>query len=66
MKVDLKNIEKQDFNAIAKLISAVENFPEQVEKTISNISEKAKKKNIPVLGITGTGGSVNLLLKMNL
>ena len=57
VKVDLKDIEKQDFNAIAKLISAVENFPEQVEKTISTISEKAKKKNIPVLGITGTGGS---------
>ncbi|MGD0711564.1 MAG: methylmalonyl-CoA mutase family protein, partial [Bacteroidales bacterium] len=57
VKVDLKNIEKQDYNAIAKLISAVENFPEQVEKTISTISEKAKKKNIPVLGITGTGGS---------
>jgi len=57
VKVDLKDIEKQDFNAIAKLISAVENFPEQVENTISTISEKAKKKNIPVLGITGTGGS---------
>ncbi len=57
VKVDLKDIEKLDFNAIAKLISAVENFPEQVEKTISTISEKAKKKNIPVLGITGTGGS---------
>ena len=57
VKVDLKDIEKQDFNSIAKLISAVENFPEQVEKTILTISEKAKKKNIPVLGITGTGGS---------
>jgi methylmalonyl-CoA mutase len=57
VKVDLKDIEKQDYNAIAKLISAVENFPGQVEKTISNISDKAKKKNIPILGITGTGGS---------
>jgi methylmalonyl-CoA mutase len=57
IKVELKDIEKQDFKAIARLISAVENYPEQVEKIVSQISEKAKKKNIPVLGITGTGGS---------
>jgi isobutyryl-CoA mutase len=57
VKVDLKDIEKQDFNTIARLISAVENYPAQVEKIVSQISEKAKGKNIPVLGITGTGGS---------
>lgn len=57
VKVDIKEIEKQDFNTIARLISAVENYPAQVEKIVSQISEKAKEKNIPVLGITGTGGS---------
>ncbi len=57
IKIDIKEIEKRNFYSIAKLISAVENFPEQVEKTIIKISEIAKNKNIPILGITGTGGS---------
>jgi isobutyryl-CoA mutase len=57
VKSDIKEIEKKNFVAIAQLISSVENFPEQIESTISKINEIARKKNIPVLGITGTGGS---------
>ena len=55
--VDIKNIEKRDYRAIAKLISAVENYSEEVGDTIAQINKIAKGKNIPVLGITGTGGS---------
>jgi len=57
VKIDMKEIGKRNSYSISKLISAVENFPEQVEKIISKINEKAKSKNIPILGITGTGGS---------
>ena len=57
VKVEIKEIENQNFYSIAKLISAVENYPEQIEKIIDKITLSAKKKNNPVLGITGTGGS---------
>ena len=57
VSIDLKNIENKDFCSIAKLISAVENFPEKIEKTIKTINDIAQNKNIPILGITGTGGS---------
>ena len=57
VKVDIKEIENKNFYAIAKLISAVENYPEQIEKIITDVNNKAQKKNIPVIGITGTGGS---------
>lgn len=57
VKVDIKEIENKNFYAIAKLISAVENYPEQIEKIITDVNSKAQKKNIPVIGITGTGGS---------
>ena len=57
--VDIKDIKKRDYRAIAKLILAVENFNEEVGDTIAEINKIAKDKNIPVLGITGTGGSGN-------
>ncbi len=45
--------------AIARLISAAENFPEAVETKamLKSIEEKAVHSKSPVLGITGTGGS---------
>ncbi|MEI8203691.1 MAG: methylmalonyl-CoA mutase family protein [Bacteroidota bacterium] len=57
LKVAVSDIEKQDYVAISKLISSVENYPEEVSGIIAQINEKAAQKNIPVLGITGTGGS---------
>jgi len=53
-----KNVSKQDFNAIARVISGAENYPEEnntVLQTLKNI--KVSKSEVPVLGITGTGGS---------
>jgi methylmalonyl-CoA mutase len=43
--------------AIARVISAAENFPEIAKEALAIIHEKNKKSTIPVLGITGTGGS---------
>ena len=55
LKVTLKDIEKRDINAIAKLISACENYPEEVKGLMTELKKRSRKS--PVLGITGTGGS---------
>lgn len=55
IKITLKDIEKRDTNAIAWLISACENYPDEVNKLMAEL--KARKRRSPVLGITGTGGS---------
>ncbi len=55
VKLSLKDIEGKNINAIARLISAAENYPDEVNELLDKL---AKKKNpSPVLGITGTGGS---------
>jgi methylmalonyl-CoA mutase len=43
--------------AIAQLISAAENYPEEHASILNEIRVKASKNNTPVLGITGTGGA---------
>jgi len=52
----VKMIEK-DSVAIARIISAAENFPEKHVTVLQEIREKAKTAKVPVLGITGTGGA---------
>ena len=47
----------KDVPAIARVISAAENYAEMHEKPLTEIRDKAKTINTPVLGITGTGGS---------
>ncbi len=54
---ELKNMEKKEFGAIARIISAAENFPEIAKETLDKIHIKNKKVTAPVLGITGTGGA---------
>jgi len=49
-------VSKNSFQ-LAKAISAVENFTEKHVEFISEIRKTATKSTIPVLGITGTGGS---------
>jgi len=56
-KADINDIGKRDFRAIARLISAAENYPEQTAPLIETLRKKKNKRNSPVLGITGTGGS---------
>ena len=43
--------------AIARLISAAENFYDQHQEVFRQINALAEKNKIPVLGITGTGGA---------
>lgn len=47
----------QDDVAIARLITAIENYPEQQEQQIKKLAAKVQDSKIPVLGITGTGGA---------
>jgi isobutyryl-CoA mutase len=57
IQVKADNIFKQDHAAIARLISAAENFPEEVKPLLKELNAECRKKNTPVLGITGTGGA---------
>lgn len=59
-----KNITKETFNLenkshknLGRIISAIENSQDEVSDFLAQIKEKADNNNIPVLGITGTGGA---------
>ncbi len=54
---ELDRMESQEPLALARLISAAENFPEQSAKAFDEIHKRAENTHIPVLGITGTGGA---------
>ena len=54
---ELKKIADKNDTAIARLISAVENHPEENSAWLENIRKEIATKKIPVLGITGTGGA---------
>ena len=54
---ELSHIEDKIPTAIARLISAAENFPEIAKSTFDAIHKSNETSKIPVLGITGTGGS---------
>ncbi len=57
VQVTVDDIVKQDYVSIARLISAAENNPGEVNPLIEELAEIAKTKKSPVLGITGTGGA---------
>ena len=46
-----------NFQNIARLISAAENFPQDYEKELSALRKRALQSTSPILGITGTGGA---------
>ncbi|MCF7792758.1 MAG: methylmalonyl-CoA mutase family protein [Candidatus Cloacimonetes bacterium] len=48
---------KDKINNIARLISAAENYPEEVKDILAEVTSVAKDQSAPVVGITGTGGS---------
>ena len=54
---EIDRLTAKDPLAIARLISAAENFPEESKTTFEKVKELASKTKIPVLGITGTGGA---------
>jgi methylmalonyl-CoA mutase len=54
---EVKLLYKKNSKAIARVISAAENFPEVAKEALEEIHNKNKTSTTPVLGITGTGGS---------
>ncbi|WP_203293400.1 methylmalonyl-CoA mutase family protein [Luteirhabdus pelagi] len=54
---EVSQLKEKRPNAIARMISAAENFPETIKDALDKIHNENKKKSIPVLGITGTGGA---------
>jgi len=54
---ELNQISVKQPQAIARAISAAENFPESINNYLQLLSVQPATKTIPVLGITGTGGS---------
>ncbi len=52
-----KKLPSKETGAIARVISAAENFPEVAQPVLEKIHKENEDKNIPVLGITGTGGA---------
>ncbi|MEQ8324616.1 MAG: methylmalonyl-CoA mutase family protein [Vicingaceae bacterium] len=54
---EVAELSNQGVNAIAKLISAAENFPVESASFFKEVHSKAQKNSVPVLGITGTGGA---------
>ncbi|KFF06077.1 methylmalonyl-CoA mutase family protein [Flavobacterium reichenbachii] len=54
---EIDHIENKVSTAIARLISAAENFPEIAQPVFDKIHKSNIDSKIPVLGITGTGGA---------
>lgn len=54
---EVKHLDARNHNAIAKLISAAENFGDKHNTALTEIKALAKKSKTPILGITGTGGA---------
>ncbi len=54
---EIDQLEDKIPTAIARVISAAENFPEVAKETLEKIRIKNENSTTPVLGITGTGGA---------
>ncbi|PZR15606.1 MAG: methylmalonyl-CoA mutase, partial [Flavobacterium psychrophilum] len=54
---ELNHLAEKNPTAIARVISSAENFPEIAKDTLDAIHKQNETTNIPVLGITGTGGA---------
>jgi isobutyryl-CoA mutase len=57
VKIDEAGLRAKNVPLIAKTISAAENYPEESAPELTKIIAIAEKNQVPVLGITGTGGS---------
>ncbi len=54
---EVSHLKDKTTTAIARMISAAENFPENANSEMAKVHDMAVKVDTPVLGITGTGGS---------
>lgn len=57
LEKEMEGLEQKNPRAIARLISAAENYPERHTAVWEQIRQHNEGVNIPVLGITGTGGA---------
>lgn len=55
--VKLNGVFEKDPKTLGRLISAAENYPEEIQDLLKEIEVRAEKYKAPVLGITGTGGA---------
>ncbi|MEL6941302.1 MAG: methylmalonyl-CoA mutase family protein, partial [Bacteroidota bacterium] len=53
---EVKHFKEKDKRSIARLITAIENYPDDNENLLQNLNSSSLQ-SIPVLGITGTGGA---------
>ncbi len=54
---ELKSLSPDRHHEIARLISHIENQPDHAEQTLADLRAIAPSADVPVLGITGTGGA---------
>ncbi len=54
---DLSHLTPTNHLAIARLISAAENYQDKHRSVLDDVRNLALTRNVPVLGITGTGGA---------
>lgn len=57
LEISINDLKSKNDKVIARAISASENFPKTAKHLLSDIAKVNKETNIPVLGITGTGGA---------
>ena len=57
VEFELSQLSSENQHIIAQVISTAENYPNDYEKVLDEIREKAKSIETPILGITGTGGA---------
>ena len=54
---EVNHLAEKEVTAIARMISAAENFPQLAEKQMNVVHQMAAANDAPILGITGTGGA---------
>jgi len=52
-----ETLDRRNVSSVARLISAAENFPKEIQEELDDVRSKSNRKTTPILGITGTGGS---------
>ncbi len=54
---EVQQYKEGKFTAVARMITAIENYPDENKNLLDKLDEEAGKVITPVLGITGTGGA---------
>ena len=54
---EINHIQEKNVPSIARLISAAENFADESKGILEEVHKMSEKTDVPVLGITGTGGA---------